>query len=309
MPGSFVTFLVLTGLALIALAIGRGAARAARRVPPAQRVSGDIKALAGAARIAVYVFAGLAVLLGLLSSITIVPANQVGIQTSFGAWKGTLDSGPHVVAPWSEVDTFTTRNQKSIRDEAEGNADCIRVKLAGGASACVDATVLYTIDERQAETLWKGWGSFTRLNDDLVNRSTDEAAGQVYGTYAAEDAVSGENRQKITDAVTKLLHDKLKPWGVELGSVTLGDIHLPNDVQDRINRVLASAADTKIANQKEQTAAAEARANAALQQSLTPEALVKLCLEVSRDAKPAVINCWPTGGTGSATVLVQPGRS
>lgn len=305
MPGLFIVFIIATVLALIALGVTQAAGRIARA---ADRTSDRQQAAAAAwlARMAIYGFAGLALLCGAVSSVTMVPANQVGIVTNFGAWHGTLEPGLSLTTPWSTVDTFTTRNQKSIRDNADGNYDCIRVKLAGGASACVDATVLYTIDSSRAENLWKGWGSFARLNEDLVNRSTDEAAGQVYGTHQAEDAVAGENRQKITEAITKLLEQKLKPWGVELGSVTLGDIHLPTDVQDRINRVLAATADTKIATQREQTAAAEGRANAALQQSLTPEALVKLCLEVARDAKPAVLNCWPATGSAPANVLVQP---
>lgn len=253
-------------------------------------------------RRASWITAGLAVLGIGLSSLAVVPANEVGIATRFGAWSGTMNSGLNVVAPWTTVDTFPTRNQKSIRDRADGNDACIPVKLAGGAGACVDATVLYTIDDSAAEKLWRGWGSFEKLNMDLINRSTDDAAGYVYGGYTAEAASSGENRQKITEGITTRLRDVLHAAGVRLESVTLGDIHLPSDVQARINGILEQDAKVEIAKRREAEAQAQARANAALQQSLTPEALVKLCLDAARDIKPQVFNCM--GGAASPSVIL-----
>lgn len=226
-----------------------------------------------------------------LSSLASVGANEVGIITNFGRWAGTADAGLHMVAPWSSVDTFPTRNQKSIRDQADGNYPCIPVKLDGGASACIDATILYTIDDSHAETLWRGWGSFAKLNEDLINRSTDDAAGLVYGRYTAEAATSGANRQAITDAITGVLAGKLNSSGVRLESVTLGDIHLPREVQDRINNILEADSRVIVAEKEKAKATAEAEAAKARQIGLTPQALIKECLDAAREIKPAYFDC------------------
>lgn len=254
-------------------------------------------------KVATFVLAPITLALIFMSCLTIVPANQVAVITVFGSWSGTATEGIHFVNPLSEVDTFPTRNQKSIRDQADGNDNCIPVKLDGGAGACVDATVLYTIDENHAEVLWRGWGSFAKLNTDLINRSTDDAAGQVYGGYTAENATSGRNRQAITDAISDRLRGKLDGSGVRLESVTLGDIHLPPDVQARINAILEQDAKTEIAKKREEAAKAEARANAALQQSLTPEALMKLCIDAAKEIKPQVFNCL--GGSQNPPVILN----
>jgi len=215
-----------------------------------------------------------------------------------------VPNGLHLVAPWAKVDTFPTRNQKSIRDLADGNFPCVPVKLNGGAGACVDATVLYTIDDRHAEQLWRGWGSFSKLNEDLINRSTDDAFGTVYGGYSAEQAATGSNREKITVSVTALLRDKLAAAGVELGSVTLGDIHLPPDVQDRINRVLEQESKTKVAEGQKAEAAAQAEAARARQVGLTPEALINACIDAAREIKPAYFDCGLAAAAGNRPSII-----
>lgn len=296
----FIFFLIVFALAAIAAAVWMIAKHpdTSRKTPyGADEI--DAKRVAGIAASVLGVIAGL---LLLASSITFVPANHVGVVTNFGAWRGTVGSGMKWVAPWSSVDTFSTRNNKSIRDAADGNGTCVTVKLQGNASACVDLTVLYTIDENNAEILWRGWGSFDRLNSDLVDRSTDDAVNTVMSGYAAENLPA--NRAKITTDVTRELDNRLRPQGVHLESVTLGDNHLPKEVQDRINSILEADAKTQVAKKTEEAAAAEARANAARQQSLTPEALIKACLDAAREIKPQYFDCGLGGGTARPSIIL-----
>jgi regulator of protease activity HflC (stomatin/prohibitin superfamily) len=295
-PVSFIFFVIIFVLAAILTGVWLVMKGSNLRHPEDSTIVGSIAIVLG-------LVAGIMLF---VSSMTIVPANEVGIMTTFGRWSGTVDSGFHMVSPWSKVDTFPTRNQKSIRDQADGNYPCIPVKLNGGASACVDATVLYTIDDKHAETLWRGWGSFTKLNEDLINRSTDDAAGMVYGGYTAEAATSGSNRQAITDGITRLLSSKLNESGVTLNSVTLGDIHLPNEVQGRINSILEADAQVIVAQKQKEKAAAEADAARARQLSLTPEALIKECLDAAREIKPTYFDCGLGGTNGRPSVILQP---
>lgn len=250
---------------------------------------------------------GLAGLLLLMSSLTIVPANNVGVVTNFGTWGGTAHSGINWVAPWSSIDTFPTRNQKSIRDiGTEGEAYCVQTKFAGSASACLDLTVLYTIDEDRAEVLWRGWGNFSKLNKDLIERATDDAVSSVLGFYQAEEYTT--KRQEIVEKVNTALRNLLAPQGVKLESVTLGTAHLPKEVQDRINSILAADAKVEVAKREEAAATAEAKANQARQQSLTPEALVKACLDAAKEIKPQYFDCGLGSPTGNKPSVILGNR-
>lgn len=257
---------------------------------------------------AAVVFGVIALLLGFVSSLTFVPANEVGVVTNFGAWSGTRTSGISFTAPWSKVDTFGTRNQKSIRDraETEGSANCVDVKMSGGSTGCQDLTVLYTIDEANAEKLWRGWKDFSKLNVDLVQRQTDDAVLAVYPNYTPLDA-QGPKRNEITEKVTTELRKRLEPQGVRLESITLGTLNLPENTQKSLNDLIEKDTRLQIALKDEQQAKAEAAANQARQVGLTPEGLVLKCLETVREAKPAVMPSCGLGSKGEAGALVQVG--
>jgi len=268
-----------------------------------------------------------AVVLPVMSAVTVVPANSVGVATNFGRWSGTLSSGWHITLPWTRVDTFPTRIQKSDRDRGDkGEYDCVPVKFRSGATGCVDLTVLYRIDAVNAETLWRGWGSFERLNTDLVNRSTDDAAGYTFGQQPPFDAVDGSKRQVITDDLTSRLRRALDEKGIDLDSVTLGAVYLSTEAQTQVNDLLnkdtairAAEKDTELrqkqkdaeiaaANKDLELANAERAAAQARQVGLTPEALTRECLAVVREVKPQVMPDCGLGSAGSVTPLVQVAR-
>lgn len=238
------------------------------------------------------------------SSFIVVPANHVGVITSFGSWVGTAQNGWKWVAPWWEYDTFPTRNQKSVRDRGDASQyNCVSVKLKGNASACVDLTVLYTIQEAKAETMWRGWGSFAKLNEDLINRATDDAANLTYGQYT-DGQVGGENRAEITNKISEMLRSKLAPHGVELNEVTLGDVHLPQEVQDRVNRELTQQAENRVAEGRKQQAIIDAETQE-IQRRSGLDPLVKLCLDAAREIKPQIMpDCGiGKGGTTPPVIL------
>lgn len=293
MPGMFVVFIIVFLLASIAATAWL-----------AMRGSNDdeIQGWSRNARITATVLGIAAGVMLFLSSLASVPANEVGIVTNFGRWSGTVDSGLHMVAPWSSVDTFPTRNQKSIRDAGpQGEANCVSVKLKGNASACFDLTVLYTIDEDHAEVLWRGWGSFAKLNTDLIERATDDAVNEVVSAYPAEQLTA--NRATITAAVNVALTARLLPQGVRLESITLGDPHLPEEVQKRINSILEADANVIVAQKQKEQATAQAEAAKARQIGLTPEALIVECLNAAREIKPQVINCG-LGNAGQPSIII-----
>lgn len=289
MSFAFILFLIA------AVVAGIGAAIAALAPEDATRSGGRFVAAGGGL---------LALVLMFLSSLTMVPANEVGIVTNFGAWSGTRTSGVSFTAPWSSVDTFGTRNQKSVRDEAEGNGTCVGVKMDGGSTGCQDLTVLYTVDQANAQKLWEGWKDFSRLNADLIERQTDDAVLSVYSSYKPLDA-QGAKRNEVSDKVTTELRKRLEPQGVSLESITLGTLHLPQETQDNLNKLTNADTNLSIALKGEEQAKAENRTNAARQSALTPEALVMECLRTAREVRPQIMPSCGLGAQGDTSALVN----
>lgn len=148
-----------------------------------RRVRNDDEIRAVALVVAVIAIIG-AVVAGFFSSFTTVDANTVGIVTAYGQPVGTVDSGPHMLAPWDSVDPFTTRVQVTDRKAGpEGDtptADCVQVNLKSGAQACADMTIRYVINSSDAVDLWKRYGDFDTVRDKLLRSATDNAAKIVY---------------------------------------------------------------------------------------------------------------------------------
>lgn len=247
---------------------------------------------------------------GFFSSFTAVDANTVGIVTAYGQPVGTIDSGPHMLAPWDSVDPFTTRVQVTDRKAGpEGDtptADCVQVNLKGGAQACADMTLRYVINSSDAVDLWKRYGDFDTVRDKLLRSATDNAAKIVYGQYAPQDAISGDALPAITKAMTDELGKQLQDSGLTLVAVAPGQLHLQQDVQNRINDILNAQTATTVAEQNLAKNKAEAAANAALSGSLTDQILVQECLDAAKTIKPAVFNCFPGGSSGTPLVNVNP---
>jgi len=168
------------------------------------------------------------------------------------------------------------------------------VSFSGGSQGCADMTTLYTIDENNAKRLWDQWKDFSRLNIDLVDRQTDDAANTVYTQYTPLEARTTK-RAELSKKLNDELRSRLDSAGVRLESVTLGDLHLPENTQNQLNDLESADNKLSIANKGEEQAKSEARAAAARLQSLTPQELMKLCFDAAKEIKPTIFDCAGTG--------------
>ena len=98
-----------------------------------------------------------------------------------------------------------------------------------------------------------------------------------------------------------------------IDSVTMSFLKLADSTQAKINAYQAEVGNTRIAEQQEKTAGAQARANRALADSVSkdPNVLVSKCLDTLEEmvkagqSVPAGFSCWP----GSGANLVLPGAT
>jgi regulator of protease activity HflC (stomatin/prohibitin superfamily) len=281
--------------------------------------------------------AAVAVLLILVSSLTTVGTKDVGVVTTYGRPTGRdLANGLHFKAPWQHV----TELDGAIQPDQFQGRGCIDVRIGDSTTACGEGTIRWRIAPDQASVLYQDYRSDNvneSIRDSLVKTQFNAALNDVLGQYnplqsVAQAAASNPgkpatitstapNLDKFSAEVKQSMNEHLtsasrgtKSAGhrqIEVVSVTLNFIHLASTTQDKINDFLKEVGATRVAEQHEQTAAAQASANRQLAASVShdPNVLVSKCLDALEEAikaryqLPAGFSCW--GGSGA---VVVPGR-
>lgn len=271
---------------------------------------------------------GLAVLLLGFSMTTIVDTRNIGVVTTFNRPTGeTLPNGLHVKAPWEKV---TELDGTIITDEFAGDA-CIVVRIGDGSNACVSETIRWRIVRQAGDELFADYRSDDvneTIADALVETQLTSATASVFSEFnpllqagaadqAASESAGAPDLNKFSRELTVTMNRRLRemsPTGqaqVAIQSITISRLNLSASTQRKINALQEEVANTRIAQQRQATAEAQAAANRALAASVSnsPEVLVSRCidwLEETDQQIPAGFSCWPGGD--QAVVLPQSGR-
>lgn len=208
---------------------------------------------------------GLGLLFGFWSTVRIVPANTVGIPTTFGSIGSPMQSGFHITAPWTDVNTFSTRIQelsmlKAVDEGDKAKDDSIEIIADGGGSMSVDLTVRYSIIGEQAAVLFKQAGSMDLIKDRFVRPDAREVTRNVFALYSAEDGYSTK-RAEIALLITEQLRERLETRGIIIDSVNVRDVLPEAQVLSAINAILQTRneATKALEDQKKQVTEAETR--------------------------------------------------
>jgi regulator of protease activity HflC (stomatin/prohibitin superfamily) len=291
-----------------------------------------VPALRGLGRLAGVVLVVLALVAVGSSLVTRVGTKDVGVVTAFGKPTGRdLPNGLHLKMPWEKVTTLDAAIQP---DEFTGQ-DCIEVRIADSSTACASLTIRWHIAESEASTLFQNYRSNNvneTIRHSLVVTQMKAAVNDVLGQFnplanVNAAANSGQDNTEISatpnlDEFSKQIDDQMNERlaamngghaQIIIDSVTMSFLKLADTTQAKINAYQAEVGNTRIAEQQEKTAAAQARANRALAASVSkdPNVLVSKCLDTLEEmvkagqSVPAGFSCWP----GSGSNLVLPGGS
>jgi regulator of protease activity HflC (stomatin/prohibitin superfamily) len=295
--------LVLLALALVAFRV---------------RALGSLRPIVGVALVV------LALVAVTSSLVTKVGTKDVGVVTAFGRPTGRdLPNGLHLKKPWEKVTTLDAAIQP---DEFTGD-DCIEVRIADSSTACASLTIRWHIAETEASTLFQNYRSNDvneTIRHSLVVTQMKAAVNDVLGQFnplanvnAAANA--GQDNTQISatpdlDAFSRQIEDQMNQRlaamnggraQILIDSVTMSFLRLADSTQAKINAYQAEVGNTRIAEQQEKTAAAQAQANRALAASVSkdPNVLVSKCLDTLEEmvkagqSVPAGFTCWPGGGS------------
>lgn len=229
-------------------------------------------------------------------SATTVGARNVGIQTSFGKYRSTLDSGFHWTSPVSNVEQFSTQiqvmktgNKITFAGQQVPNADGTTPAAeneTGGGKGEASVTVRWYIDADNAEFLWKKYRTFDNVRDNLVLSSAQETLAVVVGEYTPQAAIAGSNRREINEKATNDLRSSLTDDGIKIDSVSVTNVTPDNATQQSIQKTVSANQDIATALSREQRSIIDGRtvANQKSSGALEGDALVRYCLDV--------VNSW-----------------
>lgn len=253
----------------------------------------------------------------LLSCLTVVGTRRIGVVTEFGRPVDSISNGIHFKLPWQRVSELDGAIQTdSHTGNAEGDENpCTDIRIGNESTACVDNTIRWRIVESEGDQLFRDYRGMDNIRESLVTRELNAALNQVLGDFNPLDAVSEDgaaataNLDDLASQVTERMRERVE-GKIEVLSITIPLIRYDRGTQERLNAYQAEIANTRIAQQRSETAAAQARANEALAESVSndPNVLVSRCLDTLAEmveagqAVPAGFSCWP----GSQSALVVP---
>ena len=263
------------------------------------------------------------ILFGVFCTTQSVATKKVGIVKTFNKPEaGALGNGLQFKWPWQEISELDAAVQNDVfkTEGAQGDNGPIQVKLANESQAFVDVTVSWRIVPAAAHELYQNYKDDGSIRKNLVVRNLESVLLSNYAQVdplASVDEVPATDktgteadkvaREDLSPVVFKQLQDRLDGKHtastdddkhlIKIEAVIVGTVTYDKATQAKLNDYQAAKADLRIAEQKEKTAKAEARANEAIAKSLTDPVIRNKCLDIWKEKGGSIPPyCFP-GGT------------
>lgn len=306
MPVRFIIALFLIVVAVVASII---ASRLKARAAKSETVDDEeYAAIASGSR---WIIVGAAAIFLISSLFTMVGTRRIGVVTEFGRPVDSLSNGLHLKLPWQQVHELDGSIQTDSYVGGGDSGECVDIRIGNESKACVDVTVRWRIVTAEADQLYRDFRSMDNIRESLVTRELNASLNAVLGDFNPLDAVNLDDQgslaslDELADQVDESVRGRVE-GRVEVLSVTIPLIRYDAGTQDRLDAYQAEIANTRVAEQRLQTAEATNRANSALAESVSndPNVLVARCFEIldnmvdAQQPIPAGFSCWPGGSTG-----------
>ena len=257
------------------------------------------------ARIAAGVVGAVFVVATIFSCSTVVSTRNVGIVTTMGRPNGELSNGLHLVAPWQDV----TEMDGAIQlQKFEGN-NAMQVRLGNNSTANANVTIQWRLAPKSAPSLFLDYRTFGKIEENLVDKELGVAMNSELSKFdpLAPGNSDGAPLVAISDHVQQDVQTAVGNR-IEIQKVFIPLISYDQQTQDRINALNIEKANTRVAEQAEQTAKAQAKANEELSQSVShdPNVVVNNCMAAAIAKGISPFGCWP--GAGAVPTTPVPGR-
>lgn len=262
-----------------------------------------------------WVVAGLLVILTIWCSVWTIGANEVGVPKTFGQLGDPIQSGLHLTAPWTDVETLPTR------PELATTVASIRTSDAGHAAVRISAR--WSTDRTNAVELYRQvrTGDEKKIRNDIVLPQIEGAANEYYGSVTNTEAINGSEWSKNATGISAKASARLQRYGITLVDVQIREVNPDQVTSTALAQVAAQQRMTQVAKLSKETAEAQAEQRRAEAQGihdaaakladLSPVQVQLLCLQAAErvmnanQAKGIVTYTTPCAAGGSVGVLAK----
>jgi len=195
------------------------------------------------------------VVIGLvLASGHIVSAGSVSVPVTFGSAQTPIGEGLHFTAPWPITVTndmsVQTQNYTMTAADIPGTDDPVLVLGLDGASATVQATLLYNLEPDRASDVFRAVGPDYSVK--LVQPTARSCIRTEFAKYEMVDAATG-SLDEVSANVQRCIGEKIDPQGIRLQDLQIREVTLGDQVQSAIDQKVSAREDIeRTRNQLEQ---------------------------------------------------------
>lgn len=243
----------------------------------------------GMLRLFALFFATVAALFIFGALVVVVDPGQVGVKHAFG----TVDTRPllpgiHLVAPWSSVERYSTREEQFPQvGEAIEPIEALSSEQMG---MTVDAGLRWQINPQDAPRIFLEIGTEDQIHS-IVHNAIRQGVRDGMVRFSINDI---SKRTEIASAMQALVDSALitqpraggEPFRIaEVTAFFLRDLQPPAQVVAAINGKIAQEQQIQTERHRVEVARLQSEQQKLLNQTLTAEALTKQYLEVLHDMK------------------------
>lgn len=236
------------------------------------------------------------------SSVVVIDAGQVGVRHAFGKVDPLpLYSGVRFVPPWSSVEKYSTREEQ-WPTERQG-AETMDALSNEQMSMKVDVAVRWQIDPAQSPKIFVELGTEEQIKNVVVNAIRkgvrDGMVQFSINDISRRNAIASAMEFQVDSALLTRPRAGGDPFRIaKITAFYLRNLEPPAQVVAAINNKIAADQQIETEKHKVEVARLQSDQQRFLNQTLTPEALMKQYLEVLHDMRTSnnLVVLVPTEG-------------
>jgi len=238
----------------------------------------------------------------LSSSVKVIDAGSVGVQHAFGSVSpNPLLPGVRFVPPWSDVERCSTREEQF--PPASEQVEQMAALSSEQMGMTVDAAVRWQIDPMAAPRIFVEIGSEEQIRAVVLNAIRngvrDGMSRFSINEIADRSQIAAVMKAEVDSALVTTPRAGGEPFRIAtITAFFLRNLQPPEQVVNAINAKIAQEQQIQTEKHRVEVARLQSEQQRLLNQTLTPEALMKQYLEVLHDMKSSnnLIVLVPTEG-------------
>lgn len=174
-----------------------------------------------------------------LSSVTIVPASNVGVQVTMGEVNpNSLSEGLHLVNPISSVQNVDVRLQKFTLGGASASTKDLQ-------QVHTDIVVQYRLNGTHVPHIYKEFG--LNVDEKVLGPAVNESFKAVTAKYTSEELVT--KRAEVSQLIQDTITSKVAPFNIDVNGTSLVNFGFSAEYQKAIEQKVISVQQTAKAEQ------------------------------------------------------------